>query len=344
MNYGIVGCGIIANIHANALHALAPEGACLYAVCDILTDKADAFAEKHGARKIYYDYGELVRDPEIDIVCVCVPSGIHGEVVEAAARAGKAIVCEKPMEIRPERILEVTKAVRECGVKMQCIFQRRLMPAAIAVRKAVREGKLGKICLAKAQLAYYRDQAYYNSAGWRGTWELDGGGSLMNQGVHGVDLITWMMNDEIDTIYGKALTLSREIAVEDTAAAVLSMKSGALCMIESATIAYPGYDTEFTIYGDKGTVCFGDEGVKAWEFIDKEDAPEKPDNMCEAVGGSKCAYDIGLTGHIYLLRDIAGAVKEDREPLIPPEEAYRAVKVITSIYESTKTGAPVEYN
>lgn len=342
MNFAIIGCGVIAQTHANALKRLEDDGCKLYACCDIIPEKADAFAEKHHVEKVYYDDASVLSDPNVDIVCVCVPSGNHGEVSMAAARAGKHIVCEKPLEITPERALETIKVVRECGVKMQSIHQRRMMPAAAATRQAIRDGKLGRICLAEAQLKYYRDQAYYNSAGWRGTWELDGGGALMNQGVHGVDLILWMLGGEIDTLYGRAETLAHDIAVEDTAAAVLRMKDGALCVIQGATTAYPGFSTTFAIHGEKGTIVFNDEGIVEWNFIDPEDAPPRPDTGI-AMGGSKSNIDITIDGHVELLRDLAHAVREDREPILPPEDAVLAVKVICSVYESTRTGLPVKF-
>lgn len=343
MNFGIVGCGVIAFTHATALKKLAAENCRIYAVCDCIPEKAEAYAREHGAEKVYYNYHDLLADPAVDIVCVCVPSGLHGEVCIAASEAGKAIVCEKPMEITVEKINEVIEVVRKNHSKMQCIFQRRLMPAAIAVREAVARGDLGRICLAEAQLKYYRDQAYYESAGWRGTWELDGGGALMNQGVHGIDLILWMLGDEISSLYGRAETLVRNIPVEDTAAAVLTMKSGALCVIEGATSTYPGFSSTFTIHGEKGTVSFNDESILEWTFLDPEHAPARPDLGDEVVGGAKNPINIGIYGHVGLLRDIAQAVAEDRTPMLPPEDAVQAVKVIRAIYESTKTGLPVKF-
>lgn len=342
MNFAIIGCGVIAQTHAKALQMLKDEDCTLYAVCDIVPEKADAFAKEHGVQKVYYDDPSVLADPAVDIVCVCVPSGTHGEVCIAAATAGKHIVCEKPLEITPERIEKVTRAVRDSGVKMQCVFQRRLMPTAIAVRDAVRGGKLGKICLAEAQLKYYRDQAYYNSAGWRGTWEQDGGGALMNQGVHGVDLILWMLGQEIDTLYGSAQTLARDIQVEDTAAAVLKMKDNSLCVIESATTAYPGYSSTFSVYGEKGAVSFNDTGVVEWNFIDANTAPPRPDNTL-LIGGAKSNVDITIDGHVILLRDMNEAVRDGHEPMLPPEDAKTAVKVICAIYESTRSGGVVRF-
>lgn len=331
--FGIIGCGVIAHTHAAALKQI--PGVSLYAVCDIIADKAEAFAAEQGAQRVYTSSNALLADPEVEIVCVCVPSGLHGEICIAAAKAGKAIVCEKPMEITPEKMRQIVSVVEETGVKMQCIFQRRMMPAAIAIRELIHAGALGRICLAEAQLKYYRDQAYYNSAGWRGTWELDGGGALMNQGVHGVDLVLWMLDEPIQTLYGRALTLARDIAVEDTAAAILEMRSGALCVIQSATTAFPGFTTAFTIHGEKGTVGFDDDGITTWSFIDPDHEPARPDRG-EAVGGAQNAASIGISGHVMLLQDIVQAVRENRPPSIPPQDAMRAVETICAIYRSTR--------
>ncbi|MEG0306117.1 MAG: Gfo/Idh/MocA family oxidoreductase, partial [Oscillospiraceae bacterium] len=269
MNFAIIGCGVIAFTHAMALKQLESEDCVLYGACDIIPEKADAFAKQHNVQHIYYNYHDVLADDAVDIVCVCVPSGTHGEICIAAANAGKAIVCEKPMEITPEKIALVIEAVEKNHTKMQCIFQRRMMPVAAAVKQAIADGKLGRICLANADLKYYRDQAYYNSAGWRGTWEQDGGGALMNQGVHGVDLILWMLGDNIKSLYGRAETLARNIVVEDTSAAILRMEKGGLCVIQGATTAYPGYSTTFSIYGENGTIVFNDEEILEWNFIDE---------------------------------------------------------------------------
>lgn len=341
MNFAIIGCGVIAYTHVMAMKEI--DRCNLYAVCDIVPEKVDEFAKTHNVGKVYYKYEDVLKDTDVEVVCVCVPSGTHGEITMAAAKVGKAIVCEKPMEITVEKINQVINVVEETGVKMQCIFQRRMMPVAIAVKRAVEEGKLGNIAMAGADLRYYRDQAYYDGDEWRGTWELDGGGALMNQGVHGVDLIIWMLGDKVSHIYGKAETLVRDISVEDTAAAVLKMEKGALCVIQSATSTYPGFSSTFSIHGSKGSVIFNDEGILEWSFIDKENAPIRPDIGNEIVGGSKNPIQIGNLGHRLLLEDIIDAVKEDRQPMIPPQMAVDAVKIICSIYESTKTGEPVYF-
>lgn len=338
MNFAIIGCGVIALTHAQGLKHLSKHT--LYAVCDIIPAKADAFAKEHNVSNVYYSYHDLLLNPEVDIVCICVPSGVHGEITIHTARAGKAIICEKPMEITLERIEHVVTEVEKANVKMQCVFQRRLMPVAIAVKEIIASGILGKICLAEAHLKYYRDQAYYDSAGWRGTWELDGGGALMNQGVHGIDLLLWMLGDKVESLYGKASTLSHEIDVEDTSAAILQMKSGTLCVIEGTTSAFPGFSTTFGIYGELGTIVFNDENILEWNFICPEGAPVRPE-IGDAVGGAQTPGNISIYGHICLLKDIAEAVQFDREPMIPPQDAKQAVQVICSIYESSRKKVPI---
>lgn len=331
LNFAIVGCGVIAPCHVSAIKSI--EDANLYSVCDIIPEKADKFAEDNGVDRVYYDYREMLENPEIDVVCVCVPSGLHAEVSVAAAKKGKHIVCEKPLEITGEKIEAIIKAVRENNVKMQCIFQRRTMSSAIATRKAIAEGKLGKIVLADAYLKYYRSQEYYNSAGWRGTWELDGGGALMNQGVHGIDLLTWMVGENVEKVFARAGALVRDIEVEDTTVALLCFAGGGYGVIEGATTVYPGLDTRFEVHGEKGTIIFTDSGIEKWEFIG-EKVPRPMES--EKLGGASDPSKIASIGHSILIEDMVDAIKKDKEPMIPPEEGRKAVNLILSIYKSAR--------
>ena len=330
-NFGIIGCGVIAPCHADSIRQI-PE-ANLYAVCDIVTEKADNFAKKYGVEKIYYNYRDMLKDSKIDIVNICVPSGLHGEISIAAAKSGKHIVCEKPMEITSEKMEDVIKAVRENGVKMQVIHQRRTMSLALATKKAIQEGKLGKIVLASAYLKYYRPQEYYDSGDWRGTWKLDGGGALMNQGVHGVDLLVWMVGEKIDKVFARAGTLARDIEVEDTAVALLQFSGGGYGVIEGATTTYPGFDTKFEIHGEKGTIIFSDAGLEKWEFIGEKIPTPK---SSEKLGGANNPSEIKCAGHYILLKDIMDAIRTNREPMIPPEEGKKAVDLILTIYKAAK--------
>ena len=331
IRFGIIGCGVISSSHANAI-AQTQEGR-LHSVCYIVEEKAKVLAEKYDVKNIYTDYKEMLKDPELDVVCICTPSGMHGEMCIEVAKAGKHIVCEKPMEITEEKNEAILQALRQYPVKMQCIFQRRTMNAAIATKKLIEEGRLGKIVLACAYLKYYRDQAYYDSAGWRGTWELDGGGALMNQGVHGIDLLTWMVGEKVVSVFAKAGALARNIEVEDTSVALLQWEGGGYGMIEGTTTVYPGLDTRFEIHGEKGTIIFGDAGVQMWKFIDEEiPLPEEG----ESLGGATDPKAISSAGHYILIQDMIDAILHDRKPMIPPEEGKKEVELIRAIYRSSQ--------
>lgn len=332
LNFAIIGCGNIANSHARSIELI--DDAKLYAACDIVEEKADEFAEKYGAEKVYYDYLQMLRDENIDVVCICTPSGMHGEMAINAADAGKHIFCEKPIEINVERIDAIIDAVKRNNIKFQSVFQRRTMPAAIAAKELVEAGKLGKIVMASAYLKYYRSQEYYNSAGWRGTWELDGGGALMNQGIHGIDLIHWMIGEEVVSIFGKADKLARDIEVEDTSVGILQLENGGFVVIEGATTCYPGLVTKFEIHGEKGTIIFSDDGIEKWEFIDEE--IPMPDIDEEPIGGSDSPTSISQRGHYLLIKDLIDAIKNDGTPSIPVEDGRNAVEIITTIYRSAE--------
>ena len=338
MRFAIIGCGVIAVTHAAALATLPQQT--LYAVCDVDREKADRFAREHGVPKVYYDYRDVLADPAVEAVCVCTPSDLHGEMTVAAARAGKAVVCEKPMEVTLEKAQEIVRVTQQTGAKVQCIFQRRVLPRAQAARRTIAQGALGRICLAEANLLYYRDQAYYDSAGWRNRC----GGAMLNQGVHGIDLILWMLGEPVKTVYGCAGTLARRTGVDDTAAAVLTMASGAVCVIKNTTLAYPEFPTGFVIHGEKGTIAFDDLGVREWTFLDPADAPPRPEESPEFSQKAPISLKPYYGNmHAYLLQDLADAVAEDREPMIPPREAITAVRAICDITRSAALGRAVEF-
>lgn len=336
MKFAVVGAGVISRLHGNAITG--NQDAILVAVCDIDQEKAEAFAEKYDVVNTYTDYETMFSEEEIDIVSVCVESGKHAEVTIAAAKAGIHVLCEKPLDITDEKMTEMIRVCRENNVKLGGVYQRRLLEAAILTRQAIQAGKLGKIVLGDAYLKYYRSPDYYKSAGWRGTWELDGGGALMNQGVHGIDLIQWMVG-EIDSVFAYADALVRDIEVEDTAVVVVKYKNGAFGVIQGTTSVYPGQETRFEIHGEKGSIIFGDKGIKQWRIMDSdEEVPKTSDKE----GGSNDPKSISEQGHAVLVEDIIQAVREDRDPLIPGEEARKAVDLIHAIYESARTGKEVK--
>ncbi|WAH35583.1 Gfo/Idh/MocA family protein [Alicyclobacillus dauci] len=325
IRFGIVGCGVISPLHAENI--LACPDTELVAVSDVDLDKAKTFAQTYGVSQVYQDYEEMLRDGSVDVVSVCVPSGFHGEVVVRAAQYGKHVLCEKPLEITSPRMTDMITACRRADVRLGVVYQRRAFPVSQAVKQAISDGAFGRLVLCDAQLKYYRDEAYYNSAGWRGTWKFDGGGALMNQGVHGVDLIQWLAGG-VKRVFGRAAALVRNIEVEDTAVAVVEYQNGAFGVIEGATSVYPERLTRFELHGERGTVIFDDTGIVEWTIRDSNVAAPSVNNQ-------------DFNGHYAFVQDMAAAILEHRDPMVSGEEARKAVDIIHAIYESANTGKEI---
>lgn len=344
LGFGIIGCGVIAPFHAKGIQNA--RGARLVAVADIISEKARQFAQEysagengageHGAVAWYKDYQDLLKRDDIQVICICTPSGMHADMAVDAAQAGKHVLSEKPMAITLPQLDRMIAACRKAGVKLGTIFQRRTYESSRQVKQAIEQGKLGKLVLGDAYLKYYRTQEYYNSAGWRGTWELDGGGALMNQGVHGIDLIQWLMGD-VESVYARSAALAHDIEVEDTAVAVLQYKNGAFGVIEGTTSVYPGLETRLEIHGEKGTIILEEQTITRWSFIGEEDPGPGAGAVEEKAGGSADPAAIATAGHLRQIQDMVDAVRENREPLVNGEEGRKAVEIILAIYESART-------
>lgn len=335
--FALIGCGRISENHLDAIEN-APHAE-LVAVCDILEETAKSVAEKYGC-SYYTDIGKMLDSESIDVCCILTPSGMHSEHVMTVAKHGINVLCEKPIDITKEKMDQMIDCCKDNGVKMGCVFQRRTFDAAIKTKEAIEKGWLGTVTLADAYLKYYRSDEYYAQADWRGTWELDGGGALMNQGIHGIDMINWIMGG-IESVNAQCATIARNIDVEDTAVIRVKYKNGALGVIEGATAAYPGLDTVFAFHGTKGSIIFGDKGFYLWDLEDK--SIEMPD-VNNSMGGVNCQYNETNYGHIYLVEDMALAVLEDRDPMIGPDEGRKAVEIILAIYESSETKKEVLIN
>ncbi len=343
LGFGILGCGVIAPTHREAIEACGE--AYVAAVCDVEKAKAVAFAEASGNPRVYTDHEDLIRDPEVDAVCICTPSGIHGDGVIAAAEAGKHAFCEKPLDISSVRMGGMIEACRTAGVKLGCVFQSRTQPEMIRIREAVAGGRLGPMTLADAYLKSYRSQEYYRSAGWRGTWSLDGGGALMNQGVHGVDLVQWLMNDEVVRVFARSDHKVRDIEVEDTSVACVEYAGGAYGVIEGTTSCNPGEDRRIELHGKYGSILIRGNNITRWATTSEEDGraveidPGTSETEAEGVAADHTA--LTSTGHVWLIEDMVRAVKDDRDPFITGESARKAVDLILAIYASSRTGTDV---
>ena len=343
VGFGMIGCGMIAKIHAKAISEI--EGAKVIAGYDPFPGAAKAFADMFGC-KGYDNLDEFLADPEIQAVTIATPSGLHLDGALAAINAGKNVIFEKPIEITLERIDQIIKAAEEKGVILGGIFHSRYFEVPQLIKKTIESGKLGTIAMADAQVKWYRSQEYYDSGKWRGTWALDGGGALMNQSIHAIDLLQWFMGDVVD-ISGRCVTLAHErIEVEDSAVATLRFKNGALGVIEGTTCAWPGFMKRIEICGSEGTIVMEEESLKVWEMKN----PNKEDEEIIAKyigkdsssnGGAGDPSTLGYEGHKLELTDFADAVRNNRKPMIDGYEARKAVEIIEAIYKSNREDGKV---
>jgi len=336
--FGIVGLGMIAEFHAQALRAM--EGAEAVACYSRDSVKAAAFAERHGCTA-YSDYAAFLADARLDVVTICTPSGAHLEPVLAAAEAGKHIVCEKPLEVTTDRVDRMIAACGAAGVMLAGIFPRRFNPATSLLKRAVEVGRFGQIASADAYVKWWRSQAYYDSGAWRGTRALDGGGALMNQSIHTIDLLLHIMGDAKSVRAETRQVAHSDIEVEDTAAAMLEFESGALGVIQGSTACWSadGHPAEVQIAGSGGSVFMADDRFRVWEFREEtdEDAAVRETYGVGVSGGGAGAADpsaIDFTWHQRNFEDAVAALREGRAPQIDGREARRSVALIEAVYRS----------
>jgi UDP-N-acetyl-2-amino-2-deoxyglucuronate dehydrogenase len=346
VRFAIIGCGVIAPFHAQAI--VNDERAELAAVVDIIEEKAEALAEKFNAGSIYTDYNEMLKRTDIDSVCICVPSGLHGQCVIACANAGKHVLCEKPLDIHTDVMTAMIEAVNRNHVKMGCIFQNRTIPALVEAKKLLDSGKLGKLVIAECQYRGYRSPAYYKSAGWRGTWAMDGGGCLMNQGIHAVDTLCWIAGD-VESVIASTDHKLRDIEVEDTASALLQFTNGASGVLMGTTLSHaketsPESDY-FRFECENGTIIYsggtstlymqdGDSYSSSLVKVTKLASEGLTEQNDTAYDPSKESKD----GHSILASDLISAILNDGVPFITGDSARKGVEVVLAVYESSRQG------
>ena len=343
IGFGIVGCGMIANFHARAIADI--RGAKVVGCFNRTYKRAQAFAEEFGGQP-HVRLESLLEDPQVDAVIVGTASGAHLEPAVAAARAGKHVVVEKPLEVTLKRCDKIIAECEKAGVLLATIFPSRFHRSSQLVKEAIDKGRFGRLTLGDAIVKWYRTQAYYDSGAWRGTWNLDGGGALMNQAIHSVDLLTWMMGP-VAEVSAQTATLAHErIEVEDCVTASLRFENGALGVIEASTAAFPGSLKRIEIHGSHGSAVIEEEDLKVWEFA-KMGAKDKRirqamANLTETGGGAADPAAIGHAGHMHQLRDFVNAIKKGVEPAIDGAEGRRSVEIILGIYEAARTGKTVK--
>lgn len=343
IGFGIVGCGMISRFHYRAIQDT--RGANLVACHSRSADSTEEFANETGS-KPYGSLEEMLADPEVDAVAIATPSGAHMEPAVAAAKAGKHVIVEKPLEVTLKRCDNIIKACEDNKVKLATIFPSRFHEASLTMKKAIDAGRFGRLTLGDAYIKWYRTQQYYDSGAWRGTWKLDGGGALMNQAIHTVDLLQWLMGEVLE-ITAVADTLAHErIEVEDVAVATLRFASGALGVIEATTAAYPGYLKRVEIHGSAGSATLEEEDIKCWDFAKVRASDQKiRDAMAQAKSGGGGAADpaaIGHHGHAKQFADFVRAIQKDGTPAVDGHEGRKAVEIILAIYKAAQSGKSVK--
>lgn len=333
LRFGIIGCGVISDWHAASIAEL--DNARLTSVFDVNWQRASDFGGKYQA-KPYGTMSEFLQS-EIDAVCVCTPSGLHAEYVIAAARAGKHIVVEKPMGITKEQLDEIERACGEHNVKLCAVSQLVFSDGVQQIRRVLQGGHLGKLILGNVTMKYYRSPEYYQTGGWRGTWSMDGGGALMNQGIHGIGLLQYLMGP-VRSVSALARTMVHEIEVEDTATAILEFQNGAIGYLAGTTSIVPAQPRILEIHGEKGSVAMTEDRITRWEV------PGIP-KPAETGGESDTAANptaFSVENHKRQLADFIDAVWSDRPPLLDEKAGRAPVDLILAIYQSSKTGRPVQ--
>jgi predicted dehydrogenase len=344
LGFAIVGCGMIARFHARALAEV--PGARVSGLVSRTAERAKAMADELGLScPIYTSLESALASPDVRAVIVTTPSGAHLEPALLAAEAGRHVVVEKPLEIAAARCDRIIEACERNGVKLCTIFPSRFGDANQELKKAVESGRFGRLTLGETTCKWWRSQAYYDEGGWKGTKALDGGGALMNQAIHNVDLLQWMMGP-VTHVSGFTATLAHErIEVEDTAVACLRFAGGALGVIQATTSVHPGFPKTIAIHGDRGSAVIEQDDVLCWKFADESEADshlrERFAVKTGASGGSSNPAAISHQGHARQLADFADAIRTGRAPLVDGKEGRKAVAIIEAIYQSAESGRVV---
>jgi UDP-N-acetyl-2-amino-2-deoxyglucuronate dehydrogenase len=333
VGFAVVGAGLVGPRHAE--FAARAEGARLAVVCDLREDRGRPLAERLGATWVP-DYREALRREDVQVVCVCLPTALHLEVATAAAEAGKHVVVEKPLELNVARARELIGVCRTRGVKLAAIFNRRFVFGTRRAREAVQRGELGRLLLADMRFKAWRPPAYYADSGWRGTWDQEGGAALINQGIHGVDLLTWIAGP-IARVTGHARHLRHAIEADDTTVAVCEYESGALGVIECTTSVTPRQGDWLEFHGERGSVLLEDYKIARWQLEGVAEGEPHPEDLL--LPGADKGVDVG---HFLQIQDMADAVREGREPVVTGEDALHSLAVVQAIYESERRRGPVD--
>lgn len=342
MRYGLIGCGRISTNHMKAAVNNQLE---IVGVCDILPQKMEEILKKHelehdASIQQYTDYKELIQMGKPELVSIATESGNHAEIALYCIENGVHVIIEKPMAMSIEDADKIIDLARQKNVKVSACHQNRFNIAVQELRAAIEAGRFGKISHGSVHVRWNRNQGYYDQAPWRGTWAQDGG-ALMNQCIHGIDLLRWMMGDEVEEVYGATRQQFHDyLEAEDVGMAVVKFKNGAIGTIEGTTNVYPkNLEETLYIFGEKGTVKIGGtstNNIDVWDFADETEEDEKNKGLEEVTS------NVYGNGHTSLFADVIDAIKNDRKPYVDAVAGRNALEMILSIYKSQKTGQPVK--
>lgn len=340
VGFGIVGTGMISRFHATALEHL--DGAELIGCASQFG--AEKFAEETGC-KAYASLDDMLADPAIQVVTICTPSGAHMDPAVAAAKAGKHVIVEKPLEITLERCDAIINACKENNVLLGTIMPSRFSPVNLALKEAIDSGRFGKLTLGDTYVKWWRSQEYYDQGEWRGTWALDGGGAYMNQAIHNVDLIYWFMGDVADVSSATGTLAHERIEVEDTGVAAVRFKNGAIGTIAATTSAWPGLLKKTEIHGTTGSVIVEQDDLLMWEFeeanADDDSKKEQFAKKAGTTGGASDPTAISYQGHLDQFTDFVNCINNGTAPAVDGYEGRKSVEIILAIYQSSWTGQRV---
>ena len=342
MRYALIGCGRISTNHIKAAVNNELE---IVAVCDIVPEHMDEVLAKHGLEKDpsirrYTDYLELLDQEKPELVSIATESGSHARIALDAIERGIPVIIEKPMAMSIADADLIIRRSKEKGVKVCACHQNRFNVAVQKMRKALEEGRFGKLSHGSIHVRWNRNKAYYDQAPWRGTWAEDGG-TLMNQCIHGIDLLRWTFGDEVEEVYGMTRqVLHPYLEAEDVGMAVVRFKNGAIATIEGTVNVYPkNLEETLYIFGEKGTVKIGGtstNNIDVWDFADEDDSDQENKGLKEQTS------NVYGNGHTSLFRDMMDAIRDDREPYVNAVAGRNALEMVLAIYKSRKEGQPVK--
>ena len=340
IGFGIIGCGGVSDVHAQAIQSI--PGARLIGFHNRTRPRAERQAERYGVGWDL-DLDRFLKRPGMDAVSVCTPSGTHGELGMLAARAGKHVMVEKPIEVNLEKGRLLTAACREAGVRLGVIFQSRFLPAVQRIRAAVQGGDLGKLLLGDASVRWFRKPDYFQDGPWRATWALDGGGALINQSIHTIDLLQYLVGRPRSVFGFAGNLLHASIETEDTAVAVIQFGCGALGVVQGATSLRPGFPRRLELFGEKGSLLLEGDEIARWDVPGTTGG-----NRGRTVAGSgssdpfSASMKSEMANHRRQFEDFIAAIREDRPPLVDGEEGLKALEIVLAVYRSAREKKPVE--